>query len=498
MKRALALAAILAVVAIVSRLPYVTHLLWQWDSVLYARALEHGFHVDFNLAQSRPHPPGYVFYVGLAALFRTVLGDANAALVGVSVVASGLAVAAVFLLTRRLAGTAPALIAASAFAANPLVWLYGEVAYPYLLLAFLSVALAFLFREARARGPRWRIASSAAFGLAAGFRQDLLLLLLPLWLWMLWRAARREALGNVAAVGVASLAWFVPSALLSGGLVAYLESVVRQTQSIEEAYSVAENGISALTYNISFTLYSLAWGLFGVAALLVGAGVAAARALVRERGVSLGGDAAFFACWIVPALVLFVVVHIGVWGHVLAILPALYVLAGTALPRLGRVLARERWRRLAFAGAALVFVLVPGAAFVLGDARFSAAAIQAHEAAVAAKFAYVREHFPPETTLVLAREDYLHVQQYLPGYKTWFYDPDPHDRQANTKKGVARRANAGKTVVLFTDGLQPMRPREVAEVEVAPGVTLRYFVLEPGEAVEFVGERYGVRDSPSR
>ena len=74
-------AAGLAALVIVARLPFATHTLWAWDSVLYARALEQGFHVGVDLADQRPHPPGYLFYVGGAAAARLFTGDSNAALV---------------------------------------------------------------------------------------------------------------------------------------------------------------------------------------------------------------------------------------------------------------------------------------------------------------------------------------------------------------------------------------------------------------------------------
>ncbi|MDO8563235.1 MAG: hypothetical protein Q7S25_05275, partial [Candidatus Limnocylindria bacterium] len=73
--RAVLVPAGLFALVLASRLPFVTHALWAWDSVLYARALEHGFHVDFDLADQRPQPPGYLLYVASAAALRGILGD---------------------------------------------------------------------------------------------------------------------------------------------------------------------------------------------------------------------------------------------------------------------------------------------------------------------------------------------------------------------------------------------------------------------------------------
>lgn len=68
------LPAVLATIWVATRLPYVTHWLWEWDSALYARALEQAFHVSADLGDQPPHPPGYVFYVAAAGMARTVFG----------------------------------------------------------------------------------------------------------------------------------------------------------------------------------------------------------------------------------------------------------------------------------------------------------------------------------------------------------------------------------------------------------------------------------------
>src|SRR5207247_4635496 len=121
-------AIVLALIVLVTRLPFITHLLWEWDSVLYARALEQGFHVTADIADQRPHPPGYVFYVALGSVARWIFNDSNAALVAIAVLASALATAGIYLLARRFASREIAAFAALAFAADPLVWAHGEVA----------------------------------------------------------------------------------------------------------------------------------------------------------------------------------------------------------------------------------------------------------------------------------------------------------------------------------------------------------------------------------
>src|SRR5688572_4877784 len=102
MRPALVAAAVFAW-TLATRLPFASAQLWAWDSVLYARALENGFHVDYVTASQRPHPPGYLLYVGAAAFARQFTVDSNSALVLISMLASSLAATALFLFARRFA-----------------------------------------------------------------------------------------------------------------------------------------------------------------------------------------------------------------------------------------------------------------------------------------------------------------------------------------------------------------------------------------------------------
>ncbi len=495
----------LFVAVLLSRLPFVTHQLWAWDSVLYARALENGFHVDFDLADQRPQPPGYLLYLAAAAVARMFVGGSNAALVTVSVVASALGAVAVHQLARRFAGHGASLFVAAGFAANPLVWTYGEVAYPYAVLGLLSVALAGAFWVVRP-GPVPRVLlASFAFGLLAGFRQDILLLLGGLWLWLVWPRSWRVRSVAASLVTIGALCWFIPTALLSEGVEVYLRVLGQQGDAVRSSYSVAAQGSSAFGYNLAFTVYALAWGLvtFGpvLAVLGLGAAVRAGRAVLVERrspsrkvppqGTGQRASLAptgrtFFLAWLAPGLAFYVAVHIGEWGYVLSVLPALYVVTAALLARPLGTLAVPR---AAWAVLATLIALAPAGLFVLGGDRFSAAALAHHDRAIAARVAYVREHFPPDRTILLTREDYLTVRYYLPEYRAWLYDPEPYHNAARRK-----RATHATTLVIFTEGLTPRQNLDVRSVQALPGIPITYVTIEAGAVLEFYRDGFQVRE----
>ena len=106
----------------------------------------------------RPQPPGYLYYVVLIRAVDAITGDANRAMTLVSLIADAVAVALLYLLAARLYDERTARISALFLLSAVTFWAYGGVAYPYTLLAALSIGCALLFwsvlRAETGRGPR--------------------------------------------------------------------------------------------------------------------------------------------------------------------------------------------------------------------------------------------------------------------------------------------------------------------------------------------------------
>ncbi len=487
MRRSAALGALLFVAVLASRAPFAAQTLWAHDSVLYARALEQGFHVDHELRNERPHAPGYILYVASADLVRHAGGlGSNEALILVSMVASALGAAGLFLLARRRLPERAALLAGAAYGANPLVWQYSDVAMPYAVLGLGSIAIAWAGVCARGRGMRRALVATATFGVAAGFRQDLLILLAPLWLWCLWPlGARRIALLAAALVAVCA-AWLVPTVLLSGGPAEYLTALRSQAGYVGATYSVVAQGTPALLANGAMTAYALGWGTLLVAPLAIAAALVTAWRVWR-RGAT--DEAAFALMWSVPPILVYALLHIGDWGYVLSALPGVYVLAARWVARAGDAAGRRRVVAVAASWATLV--ALPALVFVGTSAPFSASNIAGHDHELLTRFTYVRDHYPAKRTLILTREDFLLVRYYLPAYPTLQYDPEPYVRGS-------RKLRAGQVdrVVVFTPGLSPQRASDVRRVACAKGIEFVYLDVVPGTVLEFSGERYAVAPRP--
>ena len=472
------IALLLGVATALSRLPFVAERLWEWDSVLYARALEHGFHVDDVLAGSRPHPPGYIFYVGAAAIGRAFGLDSDHALVAIGILASGAGAAILYLLCRRFAERTLSLALAGAFAASPLVWLHGEVAMPYILLAPIGTFLALAFRDARAGGSRHLAGVSLAFGALAGFRQDLLLFLFPLWLWMLAPASWRARLGATAAIGAGCLTWFAPSAALSDGPAAY---VTRSLSQLVGVSAVSANAERSVALNAVLVLDSLAWAGLALSALVLVMGLARAFAALRGQRLADDAEATFFALWLVPALLFYVFVHVGEWGFVLSLVPGLFVLLAWLLrPALARGPSGS-----VFATGVVLANAVVGAALFLGgdDPVFSRASVVSHDRATAAKAAYIREQLPAGSTVVLAAAEALVVTYYV---------PDRPVRYSNAAATMTYELpiSGPTTLVVYEPTARPIVDRATRVVTLAPGISIELVDVLSG-TVRLGGTDYG-------
>ena len=480
------IAGALFALTLATRVPFASAQLWAWDSVLYARAIEDGFHVDYATATQRPHPPGYIFYVATTAVARQFTADNNSALVLVSMIATALAASALFVLARRFASERSSVLVALGFALNPLVWLYSEIAYPYALLALFSIVVAACFAQSRGRGTSAALVASVAFGAIAGFRQDLLLIFATAWAWAMWPLSWRGRAAAAGALVLGCLIWLVPTTVLSDGFLDYIDDVLHQTAFVRETHSVLAQGLPALGTNLSTTLYAIAWGLGLFAVPVVALTLIAGYRAIRRPRSSVGQPQLLLMAWIIPAIVLYVALHIGEWGYVLSILPALYVVAATAIDRAPRL--PQRARRSVFAAS----LIAPALVFATSAAPFSAAAIARHDWELAARVNYVRAHYPASTTLLIAREDFLLVRYYLPEYRTWFHDRNPYSSTLRRKR--APKVNA---IVVLTPGLRTTAA-EALRVTCAAGVELVYLEIEPGAVVELHDDDYTIAELPAQ
>ena len=488
-----ALALLLGLLTIQTRRPYKLRLPYAWDSFLYIRALGH-----FDPTIHQPQPPGYLLYVATARLLLLWVGDPNRALVWVSILASGVAVAALYLLARLLYDRVTGLVAAGLLLTAVTFWFYGEVAYPYTTLAAGSIilaALALALRRGALPGARGVALFACAYGLLAGFRQDLLLFLAPLALAALWSRPRRHWLLAAAVGGLGLLLWLVPTAILSGGLAAYLRATLEQGTAASGEASPLTHGLPGLAHNAR-TLAIFLWR--GLAVALLPLGYYGLRRLVLRRtpDPALPG----VLLWLIPPLAYYLLGHLGDYGYTLSLLPALLVLSARGVvlaARDLRALGAVAWTRgggvrppgaLGHAGGLLLALLLGAAVagadaglFLGRDTQFSVAGIACFDTTMRARLARTRALFPPGETLIFSAGYYQHVRTYLPAYRAWLYAPDdPASRTRAIPAGT-------RYLLLFDEEAHPAAGQIAFDRFILPcnGVPFWYATVRAGAVARY-------------
>lgn len=387
-----------------------SHFLYDIDSVNYALALDH-----FNPQAHQPHPPGYYLYVCLGRLIYGFTHDANGALVGLSIAAECGAVVAIYLLAEDWFGRKAALFAGALFVVSPLAWFHGTVALVYAIEVFFSAWVGYICWRIYRGETALVLQSGILLGVAVGFRPSSILLLGPLWLISVWKSGPRRTGAGVAALGLASLAWFVPMLFESGGAAAYFGSIASLWQQVPGRQSVLQNGIifTLARLCVVTVMYGSCFGA-GLIALLVGACPAASDKPKRL----------FTMVWVFPGLLFFSLVFFAYVnsGYLLALSPPVFAWLGVraaawhSAPRFGK-----RTKTLIiglFAGGNVAF-------FLAAPVYFSYRAVRGFEASLVAIRTDLPRLFSAEDTLIVGFDShflgYRHAGYYLPDFFTMQY-----------------------------------------------------------------------------
>jgi len=158
-------ASLIALLTLLSRIPYRARILYDWDSVQFALALR-----EYDVVKHQPHPPGYILYVALGRLVNAWLDDPTTSYAVLSMTFSALATFITYYLARQLYDRTTALMAAVLLSSSPMFWFLGSVATSYVAEAFFAAAIAYLSYRAL-NGSEWGSwLGAATLGLAGGLR----------------------------------------------------------------------------------------------------------------------------------------------------------------------------------------------------------------------------------------------------------------------------------------------------------------------------------------
>jgi hypothetical protein len=528
-----ACAVILAALTIVSRLPYRARLLYNWDAVQFALALN-----EFDVVKHQPHPPGYILYVGLGRLVNAWLGDPAAAYVVLAVAFSGLTTFVVYYLARTVYDRATALAAATLLAVSPLFWFYGAVGLTYAGEGLFACIVAYFSFRALRGGEADSWLAAGYLGLAGGLRQSALVLLFPLWLGATVVGVRRlrALLIGFVVLAASVIVWFVPMIWLTGGLARYLEASRDLAETVVKPTSII-NGHLDVTLRMS---------RYVLESVLVGLGPLALAVFLVPWYLwrcGIGAREWFLVGWAAPAVLVYTLVHFGQAGYVLTFLPAVVIfLSHVVLVALGSALPARPQLRAAVAVAVVVLVVLANGSFWVSarpaarsfdtakpawvqqaeheafDWIFSrtAAALREHEAVLQTYVDAIRGLYDPEETVLVTESGnprsypwLRHAMYYLGEYRIYelqvngrpfgYYAPRLSNAMTPTPDGEIVLPSSVKHLVWFVDHWSPEAPPPpgLTEIELPHGRFL--YVLPLGRRpVDYEGYTFSREEPPRR
>src|SRR6185503_10059425 len=310
-------------------------------------------------------------------------------------------------------------------------WAYAGVAYPYTVLAALTVASALaLWHAATAATGRTRalVIASAVVGIAIGFRSDLAIFLAPVWLVAAWGTPFIAWVGG-AATGAALVAlWYVASGAADGGLDRFAKAVGQQSAFIEDSYSVfGRRGLGALTANAYELGRYLGRGLYFLAPFIP---LALLSAAARHIELADRRRALFLIAWSASPLLVYLPIHVGEYGYVFSMLPGLCVIAARGAIAFARGLRMPRTLPWVVA----TVVLANAAIFLISDSPLSATDLVRRDRGITEKLDYLRSAPDLRQASILTAYDFEIVKRY---------DTDRHDVGAYDAAAAQRELEFG-------------------------------------------------------
>jgi hypothetical protein len=468
----------LALITVALRLPLLAPRLAHWDAVNYALGLH-----SFDVAAHQPHPPGSPYFILLGRAALLLVGDDNAALQLVSVVASAAAVLLQYTLARTLFGARAGWLAALLLLTQPVFWGYGTTASAWTVLALCANGIA-LVSLRLLRGDRRLIYPSAVLlGVVSGLRADAAAFLGPLWMWCLCQATtswRQRALA-VAVVGATTLAWLVPVAATAGGPLAWFDRLLALLPPSDTSMSTEARQLAANT--------AIA---FGTLAFTVVPPLLLSPRTTRTWFVSTlrSQTGAFLSLWLLPAFTFLWLVDSTEPGHDLVFIGAIEALCGGLLAHVARSRALPIGALLASLQAAVFLFAAPLADRPLAWTANSmllnvtAPGLRQQQTSLDATLQTIRTQFSPTDTVVLTllgQDAYRFMMYYLPEYSVMRLDPSAHTALK------ARERTQGNWTPVSGCLLDPATTRNAVVVLMAP--------IEPG-TLPPDGERLSTADGP--
>jgi hypothetical protein len=285
---------------------------FSYDSGSFTLAVQ-----DYNIAEWRPHLPGYYLFVQTVKLLQFFTADIHSAMKWLIILFSALAMGALYWVLGRWFDNRISLLLVGITLTNPLVWFWGSVTEIYAFDLFYSIALVGLCYSRRGI-----VLSPFFLGFFSGFRPSSAALLLPLYVFFWYRyikafnpSVRKIAISHLIG-GLGFLLWFIPMINSVGGLTNYI--ALYQTNNPVQNISLLQNW-----YRMSsFTVFMIIPFIIPVGFWFLKQMRSGNRKAKSEASMGLPADFIRVSLWwLVPPLLFFMLFHYSKGYYLLNVIP---------------------------------------------------------------------------------------------------------------------------------------------------------------------------------
>ena len=413
----------LFILGMITRVPFVSRTIFEGDSARFAMAMK-----GYDVAQMRPHAPGYILYVAAAKFTDLFLHDTRVSLIGVSLLSSALAVCALYLLSVQMYGSSNAVISAVLLLTSPLYWFNGEMPFTYALEGFLSVIFALACYQLLCGKKGWLLISGVALGLVTGVRQHIVIMLFPLWLYAMRRYSWKQVTASLLAFGLTCLVWFVPMITLTGGVEKYYAASYAQVHTwVKHPAPFLLQIVGRGKVFAGFMVYSLCFGLLPM--LYFYGRLSKIPNLVKDSRMI------FLLIWLVPPVLFLIGVNVFNPGHVVVVLPPLFICLAESIKGAAMDLQKAAQKvvlrvasplrtslfalfsyKVNLVALVIVLVCVNTYIFLFKETRVSYATIRAGDRHIEELVRLTKESAAPQNAMVLTFLYNTQAGFYLPDY----------------------------------------------------------------------------------
>ena len=313
------LISLLTITIILTRFPFTSKFLYDWDSVNYAL----GFG-KYIIQMDQPHAPGYIFFIGLGKLVNIFFNDPNTTMIFISIIFSIFTVILLYLLAKQMFSRKVAIVSSLLLIFSQTFWFYGEIASIYICEAFFATLIAYLSYQVFKGNEKYFYLSSLALGLAGGFRTDLIVFMFPLWAFCLFydKFNYKRVIKAFSVLILSNLMWFIPTIILAGGYHEY--SLLNNMQLISSFKTSSVFFGAPLTAHLIMNAELIFWTIIGIG--LVQILVMLLYLSINIKSITKyfkNSKFIFFALWIIPSFLFYLIIYIAKAGYTLVYIPAI-------------------------------------------------------------------------------------------------------------------------------------------------------------------------------